>query len=80
MVKKTTLIFIGLFFSFIAQSQAVIKVRVLSVKALNNHDCDKILFNLTGDSDFVWEFTATDNTLSFTNNNSGGFGLLGFNY
>ena len=80
MVKKTTLIFIGLFLSFIAHSQGVIKVRVLSVKALNNHDCDNILFNLTGDSDFAWEFTATDNTLSFTNNNSAGLGLLGFNY
>ena len=38
------------------------------------------LIQFNCDSDFVWEFTATDNTLSFTNNNSAGFGLLGFNY
>jgi len=61
-------------FSF---GQAIIQVRVISVQALNNTDCDGFF---TGNSDFVWEFTGTDNTLGFTNNNPALFGIYGFNY
>ncbi|MEY3238462.1 MAG: hypothetical protein RI883_2563, partial [Bacteroidota bacterium] len=57
--------------------QAIIQVRVVSVQALNNTDCDGFPF---GNSDFVWEFTGTDNTLGFTNNNPALFGIYGFNY
>jgi hypothetical protein len=59
-------------------AQANVQVRVLSVQTLNNVDCDGFL---SGDSDFVWEYTATDNTIGRTNNNPSGFGLLGdFNH
>lgn len=59
-------------------SQATINVRVVSVRALNNVDLDGVF---TGDSDFVWEFIATDNTLGNSNNNPVLFGVLGdFNY
>lgn len=59
-------------------AQATINVRVISVQVLNNVDCDGFL---NGDSDFVWEFLATDNTLGNSNNNPVLFGILGdFNY
>jgi hypothetical protein len=71
----TLLLFIGNW--LVGHTQATIRVRVVSVQVLNNVDCDGFL---TGNSDFVWEFTATDNTLGFTNNNPALFGVLGFNY
>jgi gliding motility-associated-like protein len=49
-----------------AWTQARVQVRVLSIEAVNNEDCDGFF---TGNSDFMWEFVATDNTLSLTNNN-----------
>ncbi len=59
-------------------AQATINVRVISVQVLNNVDCDGFL---SGDSDFAWEFLATDNTLGNSNNNPVLFGILGdFNY
>ncbi|MBL1279143.1 MAG: gliding motility-associated C-terminal domain-containing protein [Fluviicola sp.] len=59
-------------------AQVTVNVRVLSVEVVNSVDCDGFF---TGDSDFVWEFLATDNTLGNTNNNPVLFGLLGdFNY
>jgi len=59
-------------------AQSTINVRVVSVSVLNNVDCDGFF---TGDSDFVWEFIATDNTLGNSNNNPVLFGVLGdFNY
>ena len=58
-------------------SQATIQVKVLSVQTLSNVDCDGIFL---GNSDFVWEFTATDNTIGLTNNNPALFGIFGFNY
>ncbi len=62
-------------FSF---GQATVNVRVLTVEVLNNVDCDGLF---TGDSDFVWEFLATDNTIGNSNNNPVLFGILGdFNY
>ena len=61
-------------------AQSTIKVTVDSVQAVYNRDCDADIFFITNTSDFVWEFTATDNTLGYTNNSSAGFGLLGFNY
>ncbi len=68
-----TFLFIN--FSF---GQATINVRVLTVEVTSNVDCDGFLF---GDSDFVWEFLATDNTVGNSNNNPVLFGLLGdFNY
>ncbi|MEJ6617239.1 MAG: gliding motility-associated C-terminal domain-containing protein [Crocinitomicaceae bacterium] len=58
--------------------QATINVRVLNVEVTGNVDCDGFL---TGNSDFAWEFLATDNTLGYSNNNPVLFGLLGdFNY
>ena len=67
-----------LFFSTFSFGQATINVSVLSVEVTQNQDCDGFF---TGDSDFVWEFLATDNTLGYTNNNPVLFGLLGdFNY
>ena len=64
--------------SNISFGQATVNVRVLSVEVTQNEDCDGIF---TGDSDFVWEFLATDNTLGNSNNNPVLFGLLGdFNY
>ena len=72
---------VGLFFlltSPLALSQSTINVRVVSVAVTSNVDCDGFL---TGDSDFVWEFIATDNTLGNSNNNPVLFGVLGdFNY
>lgn len=59
-------------------AQATINVRVVSVAVTQNEDCDGFF---TGDSDFVWEFIATDNTLGNSNNNPVLFGVLGdFNY
>jgi hypothetical protein len=59
-------------------SQARIQVRVTSVQVLNNVDCDGFL---TGNSDFVVEYIATDNTLGNSNNNPVLFGFLGdFNH
>ena len=67
-----------LLFSFKSFGQATINVRVLSVEVTGNVDCDGFLL---GQSDFVWEFLATDNTLGYSNNNPVLFGLLGdFNY
>lgn len=67
-----------LLFSNYSIGQATINIRVLSVEVTQNEDCDGFL---TGDSDFVWEFLATDNTLGYSNNNPVLFGLLGdFNY
>jgi gliding motility-associated-like protein len=62
---------------FIGFSQAIIQVKVLSVQTLANVDCDGLFL---GNSDFVWEFTGTDNTLGLTNNNPALFGIFGFNY
>ena len=58
-------------------SQAIIQVTVSSVEVLNNEDCDGLF---AGDSDFVWEYTATDNTIGYTNNNPALFGVFNFNY
>ncbi len=64
--------------SKLAFGQATINVRVVSVEAVSNVDCDGFL---AGESDFVWEFIATDNTLGNSNNNPVLFGVLGdFNY
>jgi hypothetical protein len=69
-------------FSFLCStllfSQTNIQVRVVSVSVLNNVDCDGFL---SGDSDFVLEYLATDNTLGYSNNNPVLFGFLGdFNH
>ncbi|MGH1339664.1 MAG: hypothetical protein ACRBFS_26330, partial [Aureispira sp.] len=47
-----------------AWAQARVQVRVLSIEAVNNEDCDFI-----GRSDFMWEYQVVDNTLGLTNNN-----------
>jgi len=61
-----------------ANSQANIKVKVLSVSVLNTVDCDGFL---TGDSDFAFEYSAIDNTLLLGNNNPAALGLTGdFNF
>ncbi|MFN5734767.1 MAG: hypothetical protein ACK444_01840, partial [Flavobacteriales bacterium] len=58
-------------------SQATLRVTVLSVQTAIFQDCDGFF---SGNSDFVWEFTATDNTLGYSNNNPALFGIFGFNY
>lgn len=63
---------------FLAWSQGRIEVRVVSMSVANNVDCDGFL---NGDSDFVFEFLATDNTIGLVNNNPAAIGVLGdFNY
>jgi len=63
---------------FNAFSQANIKVKVISVATTGSVDCDGFLF---GDSDFVLEYSAIDNTLLLGNNNPAAFGLTGdFNF
>ncbi len=66
-----------LLFPIIINAQATLRVTVLSVQTLNNVDCDGLFL---GNSDFVWEFTATDNSLGLTNNNPALFGIYNFNY
>lgn len=51
----------------VAQAQANMQVRVLSIEAVNTEDCDGFPF---GNSDFMWEYKVTDNTLGRTNNNA----------
>ena len=72
------------FFIFISQtlvSQVYIEVRTVSVSVLQNIDCDNLVFNITGDSDYAFEYAASDNTLGFSNNNPVAFGLTGeFNF
>ena len=72
------------FFIFISQastSQVYIEVRAASVSVLQNIDCDNLFFDITGDSDFAFEYAASDNTLGFSNNNPVAFGLTGeFNF
>ncbi len=85
MVKKYNvtnwLICLIIFFvSFNSFSQATIKVKVTTVQTAPSVDCDNALFDITGQSDFVWEYTATDNTLGYTNNNPALFGIFDFNY
>ncbi|NDB35040.1 MAG: hypothetical protein EB023_06770 [Flavobacteriia bacterium] len=63
--------------SWKAFGQATIRVTVLSVQTGIFQDCDGLF---TGNSDFVWEFTATDNTVGYSNNNPALFGIFGFNY
>ncbi|MFM1810688.1 MAG: hypothetical protein RLZZ382_1913, partial [Bacteroidota bacterium] len=58
-------------------SQATIRVTVLSVQVGIFQDCDGFF---SGNSDFVWEFTGTDNTVVYSNNNPALFGIFGFNY
>ena len=77
--KYSKLAFFAIF-SFLglhAFSQAVVQVQLVSVQISNNIDCDG-WFN---DSDFSFEYGATDNTLGYTNNNPAAFGLTGdFNF
>jgi gliding motility-associated-like protein len=79
--SKYILILSILFTSFLSFSQATIKVTVTSVQTANNVDCDgDIIFLPPNFSDFVWEYTATDNTLGYSNNNPALFGIFNFNY
>ena len=72
---------IVLFFSSsILFGQATIKVTVTSVQTSSPVDCDNLLFDITGASDFVWEYTATDNTLGYSNNNPALLNFFDFNY
>ena len=74
---KLALMAIITFFCFNIFSQATIRVTVVSVQTGSNEDCDGFL---QGESDFVWEYTATDNTIGYTNNNPALFGVYDFNY
>ena len=76
------LCFVALLFSVenAVFSQSIVRVKVVSVQTLNNADCDADILFITNNSDFVWEFTATDNTLGYTNNNPALFGVFDFNY
>ena len=79
-VKKWTSSFMFFLLSLTSFSQATIKVTVTSVQTAASVDCDNLFFDVTGASDFVWEYTATDNTLGYTNNNPALFGIFDFNY
>jgi hypothetical protein len=69
---------VGPIFSTQIFGQAKIQVRVATVEVTNNVDCDGLF---TSDSDFVFEYIATDNTLGNSNNNPVLFGFLGaFNH
>jgi len=73
-----TLSLLLMLMSNLSFGQATINVRVISVQVTNNEDCDGFL---NGDSDFAWEFIATDNTLGNSNNNPVLGGILGgFNF
>lgn len=75
----SALFLIGSGFTF---GQATINVRVVSVEVTGTVDCDAGFLGIGDtDSDFVWEFLATDNTLGFSNNNPVLLGILGdFNF
>lgn len=77
MARKNIFLACCLFLSLNVWSQATIRVTVTSVQTAFFQDCDGFL---SGNSDFVWEFTATDNSLGYSNNNPALFGILGFNY
>lgn len=73
-----TLTMLTMLMSGYSLSQATVNVRVISVQTGSTVDCDGLF---TGDSDFVWEFLATDNSLGNSNNNPVLFGVLGdFNF
>lgn len=85
-MKRSLLKASGLFLSslficlgtFNAAGQANIQVKVLTVQVLNNVDCDGFF---SGNSDFAFEYAASDNTLGYTNNSPAAFGLTGdFNF
>jgi gliding motility-associated-like protein len=67
-----------------AYGQAIIRVKVVSVQAMVSAECDGVVIPFIGcvgcGSDFVWEFTAVDNTIGYTNNNPALFGVFDFNY
>ena len=69
-----------LFVNFLTYAQSIIRVTVTSVQTLNNTDCDGDIWPFTNNSDFVWEYTATDNTLGYSNNSPALFGVYDFNY
>ncbi|MFM7661809.1 MAG: hypothetical protein ACKO6A_04015, partial [Bacteroidota bacterium] len=80
-VRNILLVFILLNFSnSILFGQATIKVTVTSILSSPSVDCDNLFFDITGESDFVWEYTATDNTIGYSNNNPALFGIYNFNY
>lgn len=80
-VKKWTASFMFFLLSLTSFSQATIKVTVTTVLTSPSVDCDgDIIFLPPNLSDFVWEYTATDNTLGYTNNNPALFGIYDFNY
>ncbi len=74
---KSAIYFAFFLISIPVFSQATIKVRVTSIQTSASVDCDGIFL---GNSDFVWEYQATDNTLGYTNNNPALFGIYDFNY
>ena len=71
------LTFLSFALSFSAWTQATIRVTVLSVQTGIYQDCDGFF---SGNSDYVWEFTGTDNSVGYSNNNPALFGIFGFNY
>ena len=77
MAGKNIFLICFVFFALNVWSQATIRVTVTSVQTAFFQDCDGFL---SGNSDFVWEFTATDNSLGYSNNNPALFGIFGFNY
>ena len=82
--KKLQLLLCCLFFCSIGYTswgQANIQVRVTSLSVANTLDCDPNIFGITNNSDFAFEYIATDNTLGLSNNNPVLFGFLGdFNH
>ncbi len=76
--KAFALSAICVLFVNLSLGQANIQVRVVSVQVQNSVDCDGFL---SGNSDFAFEYAATDNTVGYSNNNPAAFGLTGdFNF
>ncbi len=70
--KAFALSAICVLFVNLSLGQANIQVRVVSVQVQNSVDCDGFL---SGNSDFAFEYAATDNTVGYSNNNPAAFGL-----
>ena len=73
-MKKLFTLFALLFFISSSFAQLNLKVQVNSINVLNNVDCDA---GGSDNSDFIFEFKATDNSLAANSNNSPTLGSIG---
>jgi hypothetical protein len=73
-MNKLYIFLTSIFISSFAFSQVTIQVKLQSVSVLGNVDCDGFL---GGDSDFGFEYRATDNSPAANTNNNSVTGLIG---